>query len=83
MKKRVYSIGLFLLIASNSFAINPVKVNEKKASQTKSKKEIVVTVTCSRTVNGVTWTTTAGNWFSTTEGANRRCESKLDAITQY
>lgn len=44
------------------------------------KDDTVCTETCSRVIGGVTYTTSAGNWFSTCEGALSRCEAKLDKL---
>jgi hypothetical protein len=52
-----------------------IKINNKNIPE-----KIVCVATCSRVIGGVTYTAEAGNWFSTCEGAARRCERKLDKL---
>lgn len=52
----------------------------KCPEEVQTEDDVVCTVTCSFTYNGITYTTSAGNWFSTCQGATRRCLGKLDSI---
>ncbi len=52
--------------------------NEKEKSVKKGESEkTLCTVSCSMTHNGITYTTTGGNWLSSCERASRRCAEKL------
>ena len=86
MKKVFFGIIVTAMFSTLSFANTPALENEiilKKENQTiieKSKnknEETLCTVPCSQTVGGVTYTTTAGNWFSSCERAARKKKKKL------
>lgn len=86
MKKVIFGFIATAMFSTVSFANTPALENEinlKKENQTitvtneNKKEETVCSATCSQTVGGVTYTTTAGNWFSSCERAERRCEEKL------
>ncbi len=90
MKKPIYSLIATFLISVNCFSIAPtleneidVKEDSKVANLTLSKNEVrnedesACTITCSDTYNGVTYTATAGNWFTSCRTAAINCRSKL------
>lgn len=83
MKKMIYGIIATVVFSFSSFAINPAfkRVNETK--NTNQKKVKICTVTCSKTIHGVTYTTTAGNWFSSCDGASERCKKKLNQLSDW
>lgn len=84
MKKLILSFVL-LMTFSLALANNSVEKNESvkktvvaEKSNEKSETEDLVTVTCTVIMaDGTSHTATAGNWFSTTAGATRRCKAKL------
>lgn len=86
MKKSIFGFVATVMFSVVSFANTPTMDNEidvknenniEKKSQT-VKEETVVTVTCTAIMaDGTVYTATAGNWFSTTEGATARCKAKL------
>jgi hypothetical protein len=86
MKKVIFGFIATAMFSTVSFAITPALENQiilKKENQTikikneNKKEETECNATCSQTVGGITYTTTAGNWFSSCERAERRCEEKL------
>ena len=92
MKKVIFGFLATAMFSTLSFANTPTLENEidvKNENQIEANKketkknETVCSVTCSRTIHGVTYTTEAGNWFSSCEGAAGRCEKKLDQISNW
>ena len=96
MRKPIYSLIATILISLNCFSNTPTLENEidvkeenKVENSTLSKKEeskeneSTCTITCSDTYNGVTYTATAGNWFSSCRTAASNCRQKLIALYQY
>lgn len=90
MKKSIYSIITTALITMNCFSNTPTlenEINVKKKKQVENstlskkeeskKNESICTITCSDTYNGVTYTATAGNWFSSCRTAASNCRQKL------
>ncbi len=84
MKKLFLSVVL-LLAVSFTFASNGIvkpiyveKIQTIKIINHPVKPKC--TVSCSVTVMGVTFTTTAGNWFSSCERAGMRCYAKLQRM---
>lgn len=90
MKKVIFSFIATAMFSAVSFANTPTLENEieiKKENQVVSdktdnkEKETVCTRSCSRVIAGVTYTTEAGNWFTSCETASERCEKKLDQLS--
>jgi hypothetical protein len=90
MKKSIYSFIATILITLNCFSNTPtlendIDVKEKNQVENLSllkkveskKNESICTITCSDTYNGVTYTATAGNWFTSCRTAAINCRSKL------
>lgn len=87
MKKLLFGL-IMLMFTGFCFANTPVLENEIKFEneiqnfETKKVEDnILCTRQCSRVIGGVTYTAEAGNWFSTCEGADERCEKKLDKLS--
>ena len=95
MKKVIFGFVATIMFSVNGFSNTPVIENEMKFENEKSCKnnnltetksglnESICSTTCSRTVAGITFTTSAGNWFSSCERAERRCQEKLDQFLGY
>jgi hypothetical protein len=96
MKKLIYLFIATIFITTNSFSNTPTLENEidvkgknkvenaTLSKEVESKKnESICTITCSDTYNGVTYTATAGNWFSSCRTAASNCRQKLIALYQY
>ncbi|WP_445452274.1 hypothetical protein [Flavobacterium sp. 25HG05S-40] len=82
MRKAIFGFIATAMFSTVSFANTPTLENEIDVTKENSKKvETVCSVTCSRVIGGVTYTTEAGNFLSTCEGAARRCEAKLDKLS--
>lgn len=93
MKKMFFASVATLLVGSLSFANSePTKkeVVENKNQTTEKKgvvakndteKETVCVITCSTTVNGVTYETSAGNWFTSCNSAGNQCLRKLGELS--
>lgn len=74
MKKSfaIFSIGMMVVLSI---------VNIGASASQKERQEDLARVTCSATVNGITYTVSAGSIFTSTETAAERCAEKLaDAI---
>lgn len=88
MKKYFMSYLGCLLVTSVGFSNNnPIKNKNVKETKKeivqptqKNKKEDVCTITCSVTENGVTYTASAGNWFTSCNTAGNQCIIKLGKI---
>ena len=87
MKKVIFSFLATAMFSSFSFANTPTLENEidvKNENQIEANKketkedEAVCSVSCSITVNGVSFMAEAGNWFSSCERAGRVCVEKLE-----
>ncbi|MFY0632060.1 MAG: hypothetical protein JXR05_17000 [Flavobacteriaceae bacterium] len=59
-----------------------VKIEKNEIIKKAESEKTFCSVSCTMTHNGITYSTTAGNWFSTCEGAARRCEKKLRQYVQ-
>lgn len=93
MKKLLLILGSVLLINSAVFASNqPVnkKPSEKKEKiaenqnliqKESEQKHTVCTISCSVVANGVTYTATAGNWFTSCNSAGNQCLRKLAEVS--
>lgn len=85
MKKVIFGFIATTMFSIVGFANTPTleKTTELKKESIMpldkkgKEKGTICSTTCSQTVGGVTYTTTAGNWFSSCERADRRCEEKL------
>ncbi len=63
---------------------NPIKEKKNETQQKKEQKEekeTFCTKQCSRVIGGVTYTTEAGNFLTSCETAQTRCEKKLDKLS--
>jgi hypothetical protein len=78
MKKLFFTLTILM-----SFAFTNVSNDRSKVvlSETDINNKNFCTISCSRTVDGVTYTSSAGNWFSTCRGAWVRCREKLSKAT--
>lgn len=94
MKKTIFAFIATLLISFVSFANTEPTINKelvkkedvttKKSivnSETSIDNEDVCTITCSTTENGVTYTATSGNWFTSCNTAGNDCLVKLAKLT--
>lgn len=93
MKKVIFAFVATLLVSSASFAnteLTKKDENEKKAKSTQkevvdytknAEKDAVCTISCSTTVNGVTYTTSAGGWFTSCREAGNQCLRKLGELS--
>lgn len=81
MKKVIFGFIATAMFSTLSFANTPTLENEIDLKNENKKEGAVCTVTCSRVIGGVTYTTEAGNFLSTCEGAASRCEKKLDKLS--
>ena len=90
MKKVIFSFFTTVIISFASFANTPtlendieiknenqIEVNTLKVNEVVKNDETVCTITCSDTYNGITYTATAGNWFTSCRQAASRCLEKL------
>ncbi len=67
MKKIFFALGILSSLAFTNVS-NPLSVHEE---------EVVCTISCSMVIEGVTYTATAGNWFTSCKRAAMRCNDKL------
>jgi hypothetical protein len=90
MKKVIFSVIATGMFSTISFANTPTLENEidlKKENQAttitndEKKENTVCVITCSTTVNGVTYTTSAGNWFTSCNSAGNQCLRKLGELS--
>lgn len=90
MKKVIFGFIATVMFSTVSFANTStlekeidVKIDNQnvKVTENNKKEEAVCVETCSRVIGGVTYTTSAGNFLSSCEGALRRCEAKLDKLS--
>jgi hypothetical protein len=90
MKKVIFGFIATVMFSTVSFANTStlekeidVKIDNQnvKVTENNKKEEAVCSVSCSRVIGGVTYTTEAGNFLSTCEGAAKRCEKKLDQLS--
>jgi hypothetical protein len=93
MKKTFFALMATLFISSLSYANNELakKNSEEKKNSTiektienrtkDSEKEAVCTISCSVTVNGVTYTTSAGGWLTSCKEAGNQCLRKLAELS--
>lgn len=90
MKKIILGLLLTVGISGVSFANDPVekktirnynKIENNKNKLKNQSESPLTTVSCSITIDGpsgsITYTATAGNWFSSLAGATERCKNKL------
>lgn len=89
--KKLFCLVAFALTAAFCFATTPVekeKTSTEKVSKVESSKshsnqtkdstnEEFCSVTCSTTINGVTFTASAGNFLSGCQRASRVCHQRL------
>jgi hypothetical protein len=94
MKKVIFGFVATAMFSTFSFANTPTLENEvviKNENKVEAilvetdleEDEIICTVTCSVTIDGITHTVSAGNWFSSCERAARRCNEKLLEISDW
>lgn len=93
MKKIFFAFVATLLVSTLSFANSEPTKKEtvEKKNQTTEKvtvnnavsieKDAVCTITCSTTVNGVTYTTSAGGWLTSCNSAGNQCLRKLGELS--
>lgn len=90
MKKPIFALIATLLISTVSIANTEPTINKElvKKEDTTSKKptannekQDVCTITCSTTVNGVTYTATSGNWYTSCNTAGNDCLVKLAKLS--
>lgn len=93
MKKIIFALMTSLFISSVSFANNELtnknSVEKKNSTVEKTtenskkdiEKEAVCTISCSVTVNGVTYTTSAGGWLTSCKEAGNQCLRKLAELS--
>lgn len=70
MKRIIFALGII-----STFAFNDASNTLPKEKSTKDK--VFCTILCKVTVDGVTYTASAGNWFSSCSRAASRCNRKL------
>lgn len=93
MKKTIFAFTATLLVFTAVFANSEPtkKVVVKMNNQTTEKKDAnnsknfendnVCTITCSVVANGVTYTTSSGNWFTGCERAGNDCLVKIAKLS--
>ena len=91
MKKMLFGLLTTVILSSSCFANTPTAENDiefkkelqsknndsLKEEETKNEDVKVCTVSCSHTINGITYTAEAGNWFTSCRQASSRCLDKL------
>jgi hypothetical protein len=93
MKKLLLALGAVLLLNSAGFANNeptnkkPAEIKELTAeklvliSKESAEKYAVCKISCSVVANGVTYTTSAGGWFTGCAEAGNQCLRKLAELS--
>ncbi|WP_445452273.1 hypothetical protein [Flavobacterium sp. 25HG05S-40] len=90
MKKLIFGFIATTMFSLSSFANTPTTENKtdlQKENQTitikneNNEDRDICTITCSKTVGGVTYTTSAGGWLTSCNTAGNQCLRKLGELT--